>query len=546
MPDEWATSRLSRRRFVGGALATGVLAACTDTGNDAPSSSPNDPPPSDPGTRSQVARRVKVSAADRQAERGEPAHRSNGDPDLDPPGVLAYSKGLPHDGDGLPDPDVYRALDRAVQARDFAAIERLATTGERRFVNPLGAWSIGLMGPDPAQLELVPAPAVMSDAGAAEMAELYWMAELRDVPFTQWPTDDTVGLAAAELGSFELFDGIDAGRLFRGPTPGDIGGPYISQFLYHRIPAATLPVEQRIRAYLPGFDFLTTADDWLRSQNGGLSQRPSPATPRFVHTLRDLASYVHQDYAFQLPLHAALILLAEGDDNDAVGVSVPYAPTNPYVNARVQGPFTTLGQPFVMELLGLAANAALRAAWYQKWLVHRRIRPEEVGGRVHHALVGGVDVPAPPRLLETSVLERVRARHGSFLLPQAYPDGCPLHTSYPSGHATIAGACVTVLKALFDGSPEIDEPVVATDDGLGLAHWDGEALTVGGELDKLATNIGYGRNAAGIHYRSDGDGGMRLGEQVAIGLLEDIVGTLPEPGIRFALTSFDGARLSIP
>jgi hypothetical protein len=100
-------------------------------------------------------------------------------------------------------------------------------------------------------------------------------------------------------------------------------------------------------------------------------------------------------------------------------------------------------------------------------------------------------------------------------------------------------------QALFDTSQEIDEPVAATEDGLGLAPWDGEALTVGGELDKLATNIGYGRNAAGIHYRSDGDGGMRLGEQVAFGLLQDIVRTLPEPGLRFELTAFDADQISI-
>jgi hypothetical protein len=33
-------------------------------------------------------------------------------------------------------------------------------------------------------------------------------------------------------------------------------------------------------------------------------------------------------------------------------------------------------------------------------------------------------------------------------------------------------------------------------------------LTVGGELDKLAGNVSYGRNFAGIHWRSDASAGL--------------------------------------
>jgi hypothetical protein len=61
--------------------------------------------------------------------------------------------------------------------------------------------------------------------------------------------------------------------------------------------------------------------------------------------------------------------------------------------------------------------------------------------------------------------------------------------------------------------------VEATEDGAGLERWQGEALTLGREVDKLASNIAFGRNAARVHYRSDTANGLRTGEEVGIALL---------------------------
>ena len=44
------------------------------------------------------------------------------------------------------------------------------------------------------------------------------------------------------------------------------------------------------------------------------------------------------------------------------------------------------------------------------------------------------------------------------------PQGSPNHTSYGSGHATVAGACVTMLKAFFDESAQSDNPVMPSAD----------------------------------------------------------------------------------
>jgi hypothetical protein len=190
-------------------------------------------------------------------------------------------------------------------------------------------------------------------------------------------------------------------------------------------------------------------------------------------------------------------------------------------------------------------NAALKAAWYQKWLVHRRLRPEEFGGRVHQQKTNATSYPIAAELLNSAALSHVFARYGTYLLPVAHPEGCPIHPTYPAGHATIAGACVTVLKAFFKETLVIPAPVEASADGLTLTPYVWPALTLGGELDKLASNISLGRDAAGLHWRSDGIEGMKLGEAVAISILIDESATYNEDFTGFSLTKFDGTVITV-
>jgi len=65
-------------------------------------------------------------------------------------------------------------------------------------------------------------------------------------------------------------------------------------------------------------------------------------------------------------------------------------------------------------------------------------------------------------------------------------------------------------------------------------------LTVGGELNKLAFNVGLGRNIAGVHWRSDATESAKLGEQVAIQILKDLKATYPEGFSGFIFTDFEG------
>jgi hypothetical protein len=73
----------------------------------------------------------------------------------------------------------------------------------------------------------------------------------------------------------------------------------------------------------------------------------------------------------------------------------------------------------------------------------------------------------------------------------------------------------------------------------------GSPLTVGGELNKLAFNIGMARVMAGIHWRSDVIEGNTLGQEVAISILEDMQPTYNEPFGGFTLTKFDGTTFQV-
>jgi hypothetical protein len=68
---------------------------------------------------------------------------------------------------------------------------------------------------------------------------------------------------------------------------------------------------------------------------------------------------------------------------------------------------------------------------------------------------------------------------------------------------------------------------------------------VGGELDKLASNIALGRDFGGVHWRSDGVEGLRLGEELAIRILEELSFTGNELFSGFSLRRFDGRRVSV-
>lgn len=526
--------------------------------------------------RRKRARRVREAAAKLAFQRPHPEHRNNGDDDRFPNRIGSYSKGLPHNDEGEVDAAAYDALLAAVESTepsDFEAIP-LGDPAEcreprrgRRLVNPQSGLAFDLEGPDAQAVTMPPAPRFDSAEAAAEMAEVYWMALLRDVHFSDYPTDPIASAAAADLSGFSDYrapkddsGNVTPALLFRGFTPGDLAGPYVSQFLLRDFDYGTLRVSQRQQTAMPGRDYVTTFDEWLRIQNGcdpGVSREEQledgeddEPVRRYIRNARDLATYVHFDALYEAYLNACLILLGSPRAEDRPAMTAPFDPGNPYLASSNQEGFGTFGPPHVLSLVCEVATRALKAVWFQKWWIHRRPRPEEFGARVHRVRSGAADYPIGSELLESPVLDRVESSFGSYLLPLAFPEGSPIHPSYGSGHATVAGACVTILKAWFDESTRIADlfqPVVANAAGDDLEDYtepDAGELTVGGELDKVAANISTGRNMAGVHWRTDYSESVRLGERIAIGILEEQAGTYNEE-FAFSFTTFDGDLVEI-
>jgi hypothetical protein len=507
----------------------------------------------------------RIAAADRMLAAGGALHESNGDEALYPDRFGSFTKGLPHDAAGEVDPVAYQAFLDALDSGDPSDFELIPLGGSRKLVNPQAGLAFDTEGNDPHQLTQPPAPALAGAEAAGEMVELYWMALLRDVHVGAFggPSavdEPLVAKAARELSRLSDFRGpridgkVTPQTLFRDDLPGALAGPYISQLMLRGTQFGAEYVERRMRCPVAGDDHMTRFGEWLEVQNGNVPGRQTFEAERlFIHRTRDLAEWVHIDVLFQAYFNACLILGAPPDRHSRPtggGLGCPLNPGNPYRESATQEGFGTWGPPASKGLLCEVASRALKAVWHQKWFVHRRLRPEEYGGRVHVHKVGAASYPLHPEVLDSEALWRSKFRFGSYLLPMVFPEGSPIHPSYGAGHATVAGACVTVLKALFDESFEIPDPVMPSPDGRRLVPYvaprsaPAEPLTVGGELNKLASNVATGRNHAGVHWRSDAAESLRLGEAVAVALLEDHLATFNEGG-SYRFTGFDGDPIVI-
>ncbi|HEX6040345.1 vanadium-dependent haloperoxidase [Longimicrobium sp.] len=556
------------------------------------------------------ARDVRVGAAQLAAERRHDEHHNNNDETNYPaqPLVGNYSKSLRHDALGDPDPASYATLLRALESRDPQDFEEIilsdAVPSPVKLTNPQGGLAFDIAGPDAQERTIPPAPRFDSDVTAHEMGELYWMAVLRDVPFSQYDTNTDAAAAIGSLNDeFPRFGGtvpVTAGNLFRGIYPGEQVGPYVSQFLLkgnvdpRKFPSlgrdatdgyisyGARGIDQRLITAEVGLDHLTVFDDWLAVQNGADARGGDSFDINrvFIRTLRDGATLVHFDQVIDTYYNAAWLLQSEPTGNQETTQSGitgrpqidfefpkndgnPYDPPGTPRDSRTQVGFGTFGQPHLFQVLSEVLGRAIRAVWWQKWGVHRRLRPEEYGGRVHNQVrfnqtsgAEGRSYPLHPSIV-TSLTSgdlapyfgSVGERFQSYLLPQAYPEGAPTHPAYGAGHATGSGAMVTILKAFFDEDTVIENPVEASPDGLTLVDYTppvGEApLTVGGELNKLAGNIAIFRNGAGVHWRSDYTESLPFGEAIAIGLLQEMSLGFNEDNGFFELTKFDGQKIRI-
>jgi hypothetical protein len=558
------SSALSRRRFLGGVAA--AVAAGT-VGMDpvsaaVPEAAAASVPRAPQGgsakarTRRERAFQLRYEAALEHLNKPYQEHRPNGDEDRYPNRIGNYSKGLPHNAFGEVDEAAYESFLTATRSGtwdDFLAVQ---TSGGRKLISPQAGLAFDLQGVDAQDLAVRPAPALRSAEAAGEAVELYWMALLRDVNFLDYGNSALTEEAVADLNRLRVFKGarengqVTPRSLFRDPLPGTLNGPYISQFMWKPTPYGAEYVERRMLTYFPGSDHLTSYDAWLESQNGfGSFFVFHDPERRYIRNGRDLAEWVHNDVLFQAYFNACLILSTPLDPFSPPtggGIGAPFNPGYPYRGIPNQTGFATFGEPWEKTILCEVATRALKATWFQKWFVHRRLRPEAYGGRVHNQIAHDRYPGVLHRdVLNSKAVEKVHSKYGTYLMPMAFPEGAPTHPSYTAGHATVAGACVTILKALFDENYVIPTPVIPTPDGLALQPYQGPPLTVGGELNKLASNVATGRNIAGVHWRSDAMESMKLGEAIAISILKDQSHCYNERFNGLTFTKFDGTKVTV-
>ncbi len=494
---------------------------------------------------------LRMHAATKEKHVPIPAHPTNGDEALYPNRIGNFSKGLPHDSFGEVDAAAYAQFLKAVTTGNPADFEAIPLGGNVLLIDPQAGLAFDMEGTDSHQMAIPPAPALASAQRAGEAVENYWEALLRDVPFAQYETSPLAAAAIADLNALTDFRGpkaggaVTPGTLFRGFTAGDLIGPYVSQFFFPTLQYGAAEVVQKYQTYLPvdggGTDYLIDMASWLKVQNG---QGPFGANVidskrRYLRQGRDLAAYVHVDVLFEAYFNACIYLIDAG---------APLNPGNPYLASSNQTGFGTFGAPHLKTAVAEVATRALKAVWYQKWIVHRALRPEAYGGLVHMTLARTKSYPVHSDVLNSNAVEQVFSRNGTYFLPMAFPEGCPQHPSYGLGHATVAGACSTIVKAFFDENWVVPNPVMASDDGLSLVPYAGSdagQITLGGEMNKIAANVAIGRNHAGVHWRSDYVEGLLLGEAVAISVLRDGRNCYNETFQGFTFTKFDGTQITV-
>ena len=360
-------------------------------------------------------------------------------------------------------------------------------------------------------------------------------------------------------------------------------------------------IDQKIQPAAEGIDYMTSWMEWLDIQNGvaltdapptepkkiGAADNPHHLAPTLITKPRHLAEYVHIDQLYQAYFNACLILLAN-NANKKVNLLEPGFPNNNIENSKGQVTrvgFATFGGPHILSLLTEVATRALRAVRRQKFQIHRRARPERLAAMLTLAANGvngkmdsdeqlvmktmaekmgmAIDGQTPSPLMQwvahynkvqnSEAVVQHRSHtcgagagkspkldpHKNYLLAMAFPEGSPMHAAYGAGHATVAGACVTVLKAFFSMTDELGNPRK-----MDVVEGGDETLTLEDELNKLASNISIGRDFAGVHYYTDYYDSLRMGERIAVGILQEQMLNYSEP-VSMSLNSFDDEALVI-
>lgn len=461
-----------------------------------------------------------------------------------------YSKGFSHDATTLiASESAIKELQIAMKSGEQKDFDQIEKAGARKQISPQAALAFENMGNDPEGFVMPVPPALNSRHGASDMIEVYEKNILRDKTFSELNeggADADIDRAVASLNAFGSdFKGPKVGGvvtrkvLFRGLGPNEDVGPYVSQLLLHPVTFGAHSITQKYVERTGTYGI--TEANYLAIQNGNIPVAQTLGATRYCSTPRDLASIVHVDFVYQQFLYAALILMGR-----------PRQSAFPVLSKEDR--FVTNGGPVD---LGCAvtevARHALKATWVQKWAKHLRLRPEAMAARVVKEMEGVLPSgTVHADLISSATINAVKAYNLSkggeekAFLPLQVAEGSPTHPSYPAGHAAIAGACSTIIKLYIADAAWSSTGLSAVEslDGQTLTTYSGadaSQMTIHGELNKIASNVAIGRNFCGVHYRSDGDEGIKLGEKVAIQWFKDLKKQQNEEIGNVSLVKFDGS-----
>lgn len=455
---------------------------------------------------------------------------------------FSFQKGLKgvHQGgrlaDGLPLEHLSKALLDGSE-RSYHEINRLFERYAGRAIDPCGAM-LAVPGAVARLAErMAPPPAEDSSLLAAELVELYWAAELRDLPFAMYERDPVCRQAAKELHELGLYASDSPEHLF-GPRGGaSVLAPFRARFLLDRTREWPRYQDQRYLSFPAGRDFVIDEQSWLYAQSGESPPARANALSdpsREASTGRRLGTLVYRDHPTQFFVSACLQLYEFGNRT--------WSRQRPFRHQDGSIPFVLGGLPHALACIAKCVDVAMRACWRAKWAYFMYPRPEEVA--YWSTATTDVDVLANVRatLAHSAAGHRVRKRLGKsagpLFLPQMYPEGAPAHPSYPGGHAVAAGAGITAIKFFLRADARLPGAGVEED------GYSSEATSVHEELNRLAWCVSFGRSFAGIHFRSDNEAGIRLGEAVALEVLREEKAGHPI-SYKCGITTFDGMYVEI-
>ncbi|SMD04721.1 hypothetical protein [Primorskyibacter flagellatus] len=357
--------------------------------------------------------------------------------------------------------------------------------------------------------------------------------------------------------------------LVRGATRTDICGPLLSQLMPSLEPSQAGPDGadlDRVFETLPAPD--APAVIWKMWLNAKCCEAETPAE-RMPRTLRELAVVGH-------PASPGRAVLALG-----LAMSSIVLPPVTALAGRGWGG---------AELLSVMAEAVLlakQASRAQAALAGPMPRPALLAARlslmVDHASV----VPANPADVSSrQILEELRRfaprlltwvarrnavdgsasidsavtvdagprlppatrRGDNLMLPHLSQGDATLRPLDAQSQGTVAGACLTILKAVYAGPLSTSSHRQRT--GKGAAHMGSSPHMLprrpglSGDLDKLASNMVLGRLVTGGYFHLENLAALRKGERIAMALLSELAESGRASG-DLGFISFDGKPVRI-